>query len=95
MTNIAILASDAPEAQAAAADLRARYGDSPAAAADVIVALGGDGLMLEALHRNMGTGKPIYGMNRGSVASARSFRSFAPPLERHRNVASASPLTQC
>ena len=35
--------------------------------ADVIVALGGDGLMLQTLHRFMGTGKPIYGMNRGSV----------------------------
>jgi NAD+ kinase len=67
MTKIAILASDAAEAQAAAADLRARYGDAPAEAADIIVALGGDGLMLEALHRTMSTGKPIYGMNRGSV----------------------------
>ncbi len=36
-------------------------------AADVIVALGGDGLMLQTLHRFMRTGKPIYGMNRGSV----------------------------
>jgi NAD+ kinase len=33
----------------------------------VVVALGGDGFMLETLHRHMGTGKPIYGMNRGSV----------------------------
>jgi NAD+ kinase len=67
MTRIALLASDAPEAQAAAALLRARYGDAPIAAADVIVALGGDGVMLQALHETMSTGKPIYGMNRGSV----------------------------
>jgi len=67
MTKIAILASEAPEAQAAAAELRARYGDAPKAEADVIVALGGDGLMLEALHRTMSEGKPIYGMNRGSI----------------------------
>ena len=35
--------------------------------ADVIVALGGDGLMLQTLHRTMKAPKPIYGMNRGSV----------------------------
>ena len=35
--------------------------------ADVIVALGGDGLMLQTLHRFMGTAKPIYGMNKGTV----------------------------
>ncbi len=67
MMRIAILASDALEAVAAADSLRARYGDAPAAEADVIVALGGDGLMLQALHRFMSSGKPIYGMNRGSV----------------------------
>ncbi len=33
----------------------------------MVVGLGGDGLMLQALHRFMGTGKPIYGMNRGTV----------------------------
>ncbi len=67
MTQIAILASDAPEAVAAATSLRAQYGDVPPAEADVIVALGGDGLMLQGLHRFMSSGKPIYGMNRGSV----------------------------
>ncbi len=67
MTKIAILASDAPEAQAAAAELRARYGEVPRADADVLVALGGDGLMLDALHATMSTRQPIYGMNRGSV----------------------------
>jgi NAD+ kinase len=67
MTRIAILASDAPEAQQAAAELRARYGEVPPAEADVVVALGGDGLMLQALHAYMSSGKPIYGMNRGSV----------------------------
>ena len=64
---IAILSSDAPEAVEAAGVLRARYGDAPPGEADVIVALGGDGLMLQALHQYMSTGKPIYGMNRGSV----------------------------
>jgi len=67
MTAIAILASDAPDAVSAAETLRAQYGDAPPKNADVIVALGGDGLMLQALHRFMSSGKPIYGMNRGSV----------------------------
>jgi len=67
MTGIAILASDAPEAQDAAAALRARYGEVARDAADVIVALGGDGLMLTALHEYMSKGKPVYGMNCGSL----------------------------
>jgi NAD+ kinase len=67
MTALAFIASDAPEAQEAAVALRARYGEVARDEADVIVALGGDGLMLTALHEYMSTGKPIYGMNRGSL----------------------------
>ncbi len=67
MTKIALVASDAPEAHEAAEALRALYGDVPVGEADVVVALGGDGVMLSALHETMSTGKPIYGMNRGSV----------------------------
>jgi NAD+ kinase len=61
------VASTAPEARAAEARLAARFGAAPAEEADVVVALGGDGLMLATLHDFMGSGKPIYGMNRGSV----------------------------
>jgi NAD+ kinase len=64
---LAFIASPAPEAELAAARLRRFYGDCPAQDADVIVALGGDGLMLQTLHAFLGTKKPIYGMNRGSV----------------------------
>lgn len=64
---ISFVASDTPEAQAAQAKLADRYGNADTATADVIVALGGDGLMLQTLHRFIGTGTPIYGMNRGSV----------------------------
>jgi NAD+ kinase len=67
MTALAFIASDAPEARKAAAELRARYGEVARDEADIIVALGGDGLMLTALHEYMSKGKPIYGMNRGSV----------------------------
>ena len=49
------------------AQLAARYGEAPAEDADVIVALGGDGLMLQTLHRHLRSRIPIYGMNRGSV----------------------------
>ena len=64
---VAFVASPTPEAQAALADLTRRYGATDPDAADVIVALGGDGLMLQSLHRAMGSARPIYGMNKGSV----------------------------
>ncbi len=64
---IAFVASDMPEAMAARKRLVARYGAVDVADADAIVALGGDGHMLQTLHRFMNDGTPIYGMNRGSV----------------------------
>jgi NAD+ kinase len=64
---LAFVASDRPEAQLAQTRLSALYGAHPEDEADVVVALGGDGFMLEILHRHLDTGKPIYGMNRGSV----------------------------
>ena len=60
-------AAKTPEARAAKAVLTRRYGSVAAAQADVIVALGGDGLMLETLHAHLDRKKPIFGMNRGSV----------------------------
>ena len=66
-TNIAFVASTTDEATTAAQRLIARYGNATEAQAQVIVALGGDGLMLQTLHRHMGARIPIYGMNRGSV----------------------------
>lgn len=64
---LAFLASGAPEAEEARQRLVEKYGDCPPEEADCIIALGGDGLMLRTLHRFMDAGKPIYGMNRGSV----------------------------
>ena len=64
---LAFTASDRPEAQEALARLEARYGRTPLEDADVIVALGGDGFMLETLHRTLRLDHPIYGMNCGSV----------------------------
>lgn len=64
---IAFAASDAPHAQAALRDLAAAYGDVAQAEADVIVALGGDGFMLQTLHATQELDLPVYGMNRGTV----------------------------
>ena len=64
---LAFLSSGAPEAETARERLIAKYGDCPPDESDCIVALGGDGLMLRTLHRFLGDGVPIYGMNRGSV----------------------------
>jgi NAD+ kinase len=64
---IAFVASAVAEAQKARRRLAQRYGDARPETADVIVALGGDGLMLTTLQRFMNSGKPIYGMHRGTV----------------------------
>jgi NAD+ kinase len=64
---LAFVASDRPEAIEAKARLSSLYGAISEDDADVVVALGGDGFMLETLHRNLAMRRPIYGMNRGSV----------------------------
>lgn len=58
-------ASNAESAQQALDHLTGRYGQVPLDSADVIVALGGDGFMLQTLHENAGL--PVYGMNRGTI----------------------------
>ncbi len=65
--HIAFVAGATPEAREAYDRLAARYGNVEPKDADVIVALGGDGLMLQTLHKFMNSGKPIYGMHRGTV----------------------------
>ncbi len=64
---IAFTAARQAPAQEALKRLKAKYDHVPAAKADVIVALGGDGFMLRTLHRYLKQDVPIYGMNRGSV----------------------------
>jgi NAD+ kinase len=56
-----------PEAEDAARALRARYDEAGPEDCDIVVALGGDGFMLQTLHAFTAAGKPIYGMNRGTV----------------------------
>jgi NAD+ kinase len=67
MPRLHFVASDAPEAEAALKELRAQHEDAGPERADIIVALGGDGFMLQTLHAFLGRGRPIYGMNLGSV----------------------------
>ncbi len=56
-----------PQADDALKELRARYGDAGPDGADIVVALGGDGFMLQTLHNFTAAAKPIYGMHRGTV----------------------------
>jgi len=64
---IAFVASPAPEAKKALARLTALYGNVSPSRADVVVALGGDGLMLQTLRKAMKSHRPIYGMHRGTI----------------------------
>lgn len=64
---IAFVASPAPKAQQALRELRDKYDNVSIEDCDVVVALGGDGFMLQSLHQSMGKDMSIFGMNRGSV----------------------------
>ena len=82
---MAAVASSAAEAQAALAEVAARYPLAEPAEADVVIALGGDGFMLETQHRFLSQGKPIYGMSRGTVGflmNAFSLADLPARLER-------------
>lgn len=63
----AFVGSGSPTARTALAELEKKHGSVPVEDCDVIVALGGDGFILQCLHEYLETGKPIYGMNRGTV----------------------------
>lgn len=64
---LTFVASNGTRAQAAREQLIGRYGNLPLEEADVIVALGGDGFMLQTLHDTQHLPAPVYGMNRGTV----------------------------
>ncbi|WP_298213456.1 NAD kinase [Acidocella sp.] len=78
----AFLAARTQNALSARQRLAARYGDHPVKEATVIVALGGDGLMLECLHQVLGTSMPVYGMNCGSVGFLMNEYNESDLLER-------------
>ncbi len=64
---MAFVAADTPMAQAARSELMSMYDHVPVTEADIIVALGGDGYMLQAMHDSLALEKPVFGMNRGTV----------------------------
>ena len=86
VTRVAFVASDRPEAQEARAHLTARYGGVTPDEAQVIVALGGDGFMLETLHAQIESRTPIYGMNWGTLGFLMNEDSevVPPPSPRAR-----------
>jgi len=88
------VATPVPEAQSALANLRQLYSDSGPETAEVVVALGGDGFMLQTLHTFLGQGKPIYGMNLGSIGFLMNEYNEAGLPERlaHAERASIHPL---
>jgi NAD+ kinase len=86
---IAFVAAETEAAQQALAELAARYGNAAPAEADVIVPLGGDGFMLETLHRHITWGVPIFGMHRGSVGFLMNAYALEGLVER---LASAQPV---
>lgn len=77
-----VAASKLPRAQEALAQLQTRYSHVRVDDADVIVALGGDGFMLETLHEQVAAPKPIFGMNLGSVGFL--MNHYAPENLRER-----------
>src|SRR5262249_40394756 len=86
---LAFVSGATPAARNARKKLEKRYGAVTPAQADIIVALGGDGLMLQTLHRNMRRRTPIFGMNLGTVGFLlNSYRedSLLPRLKRARQV---------
>ncbi len=86
---VAFVATETPEAQQALKRLRHRYGHADPNEADLIVALGGDGFMLETLHANLKRRPAIYGMNRGTVGFLMNQYEEESLMER---LAEATPV---
>lgn len=93
-SRLAFVAAPTPIARTAKLALEERYGAVSPAEAEVIVALGGDGLMLQTLHRNLRRRTPIFGMNLGTVGFLMNqYRASGLParLRKARHV-SLTPL---
>lgn len=92
---LAFLASEKPEAAPVRKALTERYGDWEPVEADVIVAIGGDGFMLETLRAHMGGQTPIYGVNCGTVGFLMNAQDLEGLPDKIANAESAiiHPLT--
>lgn len=93
---LALAVSPTASAQEAEAELRPRHDWVPWREADVLVALGGDGFMLDTLHKLLAAdlGTPVYGMNRGTIGFLMNHWSASALEERLRLAKSfhLSPL---
>lgn len=89
MPRLALLASPTDDAQAALAALVALHGTHSPQDADVLVALGGDGFMLQTLHRHGALGKPVYGMKLGTVGFL--MNHYRPEDDLLARIAAAEP----
>lgn len=81
-SKIAFVTGGTADADMAVKELKSRYGDTPIDEADVIVALGGDGVMLQTLHQTIENPRPIYGMHFGSIGFLMNEYSLDDLLER-------------
>jgi NAD+ kinase len=81
-------ANDTIEAQMALTELTDLYGQASDTECDAVVVLGGDGTLLENIHRVMHLNKPIYGMNRGSLGFLLNPYRTENLIDRMRNAQS-------
>jgi NAD+ kinase len=87
---LAFVSAATSAARVARKRLEKRYGAVPPSQADIVVALGGDGLMLQTLHRNIRRGTPIYGMNLGTIGFLMNTYREAGLLQRVRKARKVS-----
>jgi len=85
IAKIHFTASETEQAQNAYKKLIHQYGQVNVAQADIIVALGGDGYMLESMHKYMASGLPIYGMNKGTIGFLLNNYEEENLIERYKN----------
>jgi len=88
--SLAFVSADTEDAHKAQRRLSELYGQQRPEDADVIVALGGDGFMLQTLRETMGSGKKLYGMNRGTIGF---LMNEYHEEELHERIAEAIPET--
>lgn len=84
-SKIAFVSGQIQEAEDAVSALKKRYDNVPVKEADVLIALGGDGVMLQTLHSNMDRAVPIYGMHFGSIGFLMNEYSEENLIERLEN----------
>jgi NAD+ kinase len=86
LTKIAFVADETEIAQSALNSLKDKYPNVPETEANIVVALGGDGFMLETLHTFIGEKIPVFGMNCGTIGFLLNSFSLDNLLERIKNA---------